>query len=640
MDTPAAISYFKVSPTSQVVNAETTYLFEVTFSYPHYSGDRVILNLPTDITLGNGFQCVAITANVSLLCLQTSSTQWEVTFTLSNGSSLNALSFTITKITNNWYSSTRTIEMKTTTNSSIYYYVESGQNTVNFIPSVLSATALSNELIILLGQSNINLTITSPFSIPHSSDLTKLKLLVTVPSDLAPVTGTCALLYASATCVISNQTITITGFGDFSVPLTISFKAGTNYFVNTSPFTSQLYYGSDLIASDLSMKLASYCTVPCKQCTSNKVQCLSCLPMPYTTNNTYLSANNTCVTTCPISYYASAGQCLSCNASACYGCVDTANNCTSCQANTYLYGSTCLSICPDMYYAGNGVCNQCVPPCRTCSSPSACLSCTAGYFLDTDSRCVLTCSNTSYMGLNGTCQLCTNNCKTCSISLSNCTSCQSPQYLLLNHTCRTGCPTAYYNSLNTTCEPCRPPCSTCKSDTLCETCIPNYYLYNQTTCTAACPDGTLAVVNSCQQCDPSCATCSVVLSNCTSCATNYYFYLNDCVLTCPPPTNPYNKMCTLCIEPCTTCTSSPDMCLSCDSNLLLLNNSCVTQCPTNGYYQSGTSCLPCTNNCLSCLSLASCNLCQNNYYLLSGGCVQQCPDSSPIVENRECKSCS
>lgn len=410
----------------------------------------MILDLPSDIQLGNGFQCVATTANVNIACNQTSATQWEVIFTSTTGSVMSALSFTISKVINNWYSSTRTISVKTTTNNSIYYYVETGQNTVNFIPSTLSAAALSNEQIILLSQSNISLTITSPFTIPHSGDLSKMILLVTIPTDLVPVVGTCSPSYVSATCVVNGQVLNVTGISDFATGLTIVFKAATNYFTTTSPFTSQLFYGSDLVASDTTMKLASYCTVPCKQCTSNKMQCLSCLPSPYTTNNTYLSSNNTCVVNCPTTYYASGGQCLACNSSVCLGCSNTANNCTSCQPNMYLYVNTCLAVCPDTYYAANGSCNQCVSPCKNCTSQTVCLSCITNYFFDIDSKCVLTCSNVSYIGLNGRCQLCTSNCKTCSINLSNCTSCL-PQYLLLNNTCRTGCPTSYYNNANTTC---------------------------------------------------------------------------------------------------------------------------------------------------------------------------------------------
>jgi hypothetical protein len=277
-------------------------------------------------------------------------------------------------------------------------------------------------MIILLGQSTVKLNISSPFTLTRANS-SGLYLTVTIPSELTPVNSTCSLSYTSATCVQAGQFLNITGFGDFATSMVITFKANTSYFANTSTFISQLYYTGSLIATNSIMKLSSYCTNPCKQCTSTPTQCISCLPTPYTVNITYFPDTSTCVAVCPVTYFTSSGSCVSCNTTACYGCTSTANTCTSCQANRYLYLSSCLSACPSQYYPSNGSCVQCVAPCLTCTSATVCLTCTTNYFLDIDSKCVLTCSNISYIGLNGTCQLCTNNCRTCSRTLSNCTSC-------------------------------------------------------------------------------------------------------------------------------------------------------------------------------------------------------------------------
>lgn len=151
----------------------------------------------------------------------------------------------------------------------------------------MTASALSNEQIILLGQSTVKLTIASPFALTRATTPSLLYLTVAIPTDLTPISGSCTLSFSSANCAINLQNLNITGFGDFSTALTITFRANTNYFVTTSTFISQLYYSSSLIASDINMKLASYCTSPCKQCTSTPTQCLTCLPTPYTVNNTY-----------------------------------------------------------------------------------------------------------------------------------------------------------------------------------------------------------------------------------------------------------------------------------------------------------------------------------------------------------------
>lgn len=187
--------------------------------------------------------------------------------------------------------------------------------------------------------------VVAPFRLTRATDFTVLNVVVGVPVDLVPYAGTCTLSVAGAVCAMTGQVINITGTSDFST-VTITFKANTNYFVNTSIFSSQLSYNNSLIASDSSTKLSSYCTNPCKQCTSTRTQCLSCLPSPQTVNNTLFPGNNTCVNVCPSTYYAVLGMCASCNQSACLDCSGNVNNCTSCQSGKLLFSNACLDQCP------------------------------------------------------------------------------------------------------------------------------------------------------------------------------------------------------------------------------------------------------------------------------------------------------
>lgn len=164
----------------------------------------------------------------------------------------------------------------------------------------------------------MKLTIASPFPLSRATNLALSYLYVSIPTDLTPINSSCSLSYSSALCMMSGQNLNITGLGDFSSNLIITFRANTNYFSSTSNFVSQLYYNSSLIASNSVTKLSSYCTSPCKQCTSTPTQCLSCLPSPYTINNTLFSDNSTCVAVCPSTYYVTSGSCLKCNQTACY----------------------------------------------------------------------------------------------------------------------------------------------------------------------------------------------------------------------------------------------------------------------------------------------------------------------------------
>ena len=47
MKSTAKLSYFKVTPTSAIVNDVTLYTFEINFLLKHYSGDRVIVTFPS-----------------------------------------------------------------------------------------------------------------------------------------------------------------------------------------------------------------------------------------------------------------------------------------------------------------------------------------------------------------------------------------------------------------------------------------------------------------------------------------------------------------------------------------------------------------------------------------------------------------
>ncbi len=46
-----------------------------------------------------------------------------------------------------------------------------------------------------------------------------------------------------------------------------------------------------------------------------------------------------------------------------------------------------------------------------------------------------------------------------------------------------------YSSPTGSCATCVSPCKTCLSQVTCESCASGFYLFNQTQCTAACPNG-------------------------------------------------------------------------------------------------------------------------------------------------------
>ena len=600
------------------------------------------------------YQCTSLTPALTVFCSKNDAELLiYVRLFLPQNTTIAQLNFSISGLQSAWYAQAASIVVQTTDDQPDgLYFVEQAELDIESTPATLSVTATSDDGIILLGQSTVQLAIQAPFVLNRTPDSSKVTLQVIAPSDhLTPLASTCAVSLAGTACSLSGQTFTVSGLNSFSNSLTLTFSASTGYFaVVSSNFTATLSYDGVTVAFSSSGRLHTFCANPCKQCQTTASKCLSCLPTPYAPlNNTLFPSNQTCLQNCPITYYQAQDSavnnlyiCLACNSSACYSCVETANKCTGCSAPTFLHQSACLQECPSTYYGdpASNSCKTCKSPCLTCNSLLLCSSCLTGYLLDIDSICRLTCSLPNYIGVNNLCQKCTSNCATCSASLSNCTACLSPfLYIQSNHTCVAACPPRYFSNAGLTCDLCEPPCLTCLSVSRCLSCVSAYYLYDNSSCTQNCPNGTLATVDTCQLCSPTCATCANSIATCTSCSSPLIFYQNQCLTDCPALTYPYNQTCTTCIDPCVTCAASPSLCLSCTPGKFLLANSCVDVCPLNGYYLSGATCLTCSQNCLFCKSVAECTMCSENYYILHGVCVSECPPQSPIVEDQTCTPC-
>ena len=107
---------------STIVNAITTYTFTIGFSLTHYSGDRILLTIPSLMSLNTGFICSSLTAGISVSCFQSSTTLLVLTMS-GSGALANSITFSVTNLQNPWYSTSPLFNFDTTTNDSIYYYM-------------------------------------------------------------------------------------------------------------------------------------------------------------------------------------------------------------------------------------------------------------------------------------------------------------------------------------------------------------------------------------------------------------------------------------------------------------------------------------------------------------------------------------
>ena len=324
---------------------------------------------------------------------------------------------------------------------------------------------------------------------------------------------------------------------------------------------NQCYDGYYLTSS----KTCDKCGNLCKTC-SDKDTCNTCIDNSFLLSSKCYQCNIDCKTTsdncrcdtCNDNYYIKNFQCLNCDDKNCKTCLNSGDNCVSCN-NGY-------DLLPEK------VCIECKSPCKTCSSINTCSSCIDNYFFlsskcyhcnvdckTTIDNCKCDTCNDGYYIKNYQCLKCDSNCKTCEGTDKKCLSCNDGYYL---------------DSWNS-CSKCIEPCKTCLSADICFSCLNNYFLLS----------------GNCYQCNFDCKT-SYNNCKCISCNIGYYFY---------------NYQCFKCDSNCKSCKGSFNECSQCFQGKYLLNNKCLdcnANCKT---CKNETFCTSCNSNkyisnnlCLDC----------------------------------------
>jgi hypothetical protein len=266
----------------------------------------------------------------------------------------------------------------------------------------------------------------------------------------------------------------------------------------------------------------------------------------------------------------------------------------------------CKKICPagSQYTAKYpNECQTCHPDCLTCSllgSPTACLSCPDGSYLE-GTRCVE----------------CHHWCKTCSKeSRFSCLSCYPSYSLLATGYCQLmPLVTKFYHELETNeYLPCHANCAECSGPGIhqCTSCVvgritrplDNY-------CVIDCGIGEYYSEETqlCHSCHHSCFKCFFGSEfDCDVCKQGKLRRLdNSCQDTCLSNNFIYQptQSCQNCHDTCATCNGpDPNQCLSCDSTKFLLKNgTCDAQCPPFSFVlpdPPGNHCEDCYKTCETC----------------------------------------
>ncbi|MGH0156290.1 UNVERIFIED_CONTAM: hypothetical protein FKN15_031152 [Acipenser sinensis] len=393
------------------------------------------------------------------------------------------------------------------------------------------------------------------------------------------------------------------------------------------------------------------CNRFCKTCTAEK-KCTSCR------TGRYLTAHQSCVTTCPEKTFANLenGKCEVC-AQGCAECSKEKNNCQKCldipKHPLYLHEGKCLSKCPSGYFEDVETCTKCIPECKACKYDStSCQACHQDYVLY-QNRCMTTCPD-EHFPAEGHCKRCTPGCKKC-VEHGICSECNNHFFLHLE-VCVDKCPVDFYEDTQSqTCSRCHSDCAECDGPDPdeCVSCADSSAVLYGGQCFQECPDGTYHDMDTgdCQDCDRTCQTCKgSSSSDCITCIEGMVKNKQGhCVTHWDCPLSSYQDkrgVCRHCHKSCHLCTGpTQHECLSCTESHYLLNNTCLVQCP-DGYYkdEDGWRCVPCHSSCGTCSGQYECSRsCDTGYYFNASteGCLRCHPSCKVCVgsEHTDCVTC-
>jgi len=419
---------------------------------------------------------------------------------------------------------------------------------------------------------------------------------------------------------------------------------------------------------DSSLNIYKNCDPSCLECINSATNCLKCATNYYPLFNNLSSCKNSA----PDNYYFNSNSLIyeQCSTN-CKNCVNTKENCISCNPNYYLLEdkNTCYDTPPQGYYyiQSESKYKKCDVSCAQCSSSAKiCSICNNGYYPLSNN--INDCRNElnvsiNYFFNNNQYFLCDSSCTKCELNSNNCLEC-SDNYAPLedhNNTCIQISLKTYYsisyskgyffNNQIDKFSLCDISCKDCiDNPSFCSRCNTSQGYYplfdNLNKCLNSSPEGYFfsSTNKKYEKCDISCKTCETSSNNCNECnkISKYYFVQNQpnvCKNT--TPFGYYFKldseMYMNCDISCQTCENSASYCSNCNTSqgyfpLFDNINKCLNSTP-EGYFFSSTnkkyekcdiSCKTCetsSNNCILCNTI-------NNYYPLENE-RNTCKNSAP-----------
>lgn len=305
-------------------------------------------------------------------------------------------------------------------------------------------------------------------------------------------------------------------------------------------------------------------------------------------------------------------------------------NCADCV--NILGVDTCTVCVSGSYLDAFSVCQTCPVGCATCTSGSACTSCTSPFIPSSPAgSCV--CNSLALQYYNPA----TFTCDTCTSIIPSCTGCSTTGYVT---TC-SGCTSGTFLAGNT-CTTCTSPCTTCTSALVCNSCSATYSLIGNS---CVCDTANQIFYNTITF---LCSSCAVIAgSQCTACAVNGLSPLGVACTTCNDGyfPDPATYLCSSCPSTCTVC-SSLASCSVCATTFVLTLGSCQCNTTVGEYLFDGlcTACSSIFNYCLNCdnsTTVILCTACASGTYLAAtqDSCIL-CPTNCNTCNAAGCTLCN
>jgi hypothetical protein len=350
---------------------------------------------------------------------------------------------------------------------------------------------------------------------------------------------------------------------------------------------------------------------------------------------------------CPPGQYNSSGTCYPCG-----------SNCQNCTSSSYC--DTCnMSFdrdpmnqfhciqpsCPPGQYNSSGTCYPCGSNCDICTSGTQCDTCASNtYRLSTSPTTCVPCTAGYYLDIYSDCHACAvSNCITCT-NAGTCAVCDSPFQATTSGQCVDCGPGSYLSGevcidcddsscISCTgpaqCSACQPGysvfvnicllcnlanCAQCSSEQWCQMCDAGFHVNSGGACDPnTCSPGFYSTGQECNQCTSPCKECSGSATTCTACIANHGLQADSTCVQCTDVQFRANdhSPCQNCLPNCKTCQNTGSTCTSCLSPYIFSSSSCSTSCGANQFWTdtAGGSCTNCPIECASCTSATICTNC-------------------------------